>query len=281
MVRVSSRPWPRSWPVCAILVSSQGRASIASNRDGWFSLTVNSNRLSYPPDDRAVSRWVCIASARMTAPARSTSRTASERGDLVALGIHLLLGDHRGPGAGDRGQEVRGGAAGLPGATGGLAVHRDHRLLAAGRLLAAVPGLGQQPRADLRIQHVRVHLVQGPADRGLARHHQAPAARVPPHSESRQHQHQAPPRPIPRSPSATSPPPRPPRTPAPGSPPAGGGAPGPAAGPAPRPRKTSRPASPASSPQAGASSSRADRTSMTEPATSAAGTADWLSIGAS
>ena len=39
MVRVSSRPWPRSWSVCAILVSSRGRALIASNRDGWFSLT--------------------------------------------------------------------------------------------------------------------------------------------------------------------------------------------------------------------------------------------------
>ena len=110
----------------------------------------------------------------------------SERGDLVALRIHPLLGDHRGLGAGDRGQEVRGSAAGPPGAAGGLAVHRDHHFLAAG-LLAAVPGRGQQPRADLRIQRVRVHLVQGPADRGLARHHQAPAARVPPHPESRQH----------------------------------------------------------------------------------------------
>ncbi len=110
----------------------------------------------------------------------------SERGDLVALGIDLLLGDHRGLGAGDRGQEVRGSSAGVPGAAGGLAVHRHHDLLPA-ILLAAVAGQGQQPRADLRIQRVRIDLAQGAADRGLARHHQAPGPRVPPYPRRRQH----------------------------------------------------------------------------------------------
>ena len=63
-----------------------------------------------------------------------------ERGDLIALGADLLLGDGRALVAGDSGQQVRRGAVLILRAAGGLAVHRDHHLVPGGILVRAVLG---------------------------------------------------------------------------------------------------------------------------------------------
>ena len=73
----------------------------------------------------AVSRWQYIASADTTASVMSSVQQITQGGDLVALGRHRELADHRAGGLVERGYQVRRTVGGA-GAAQGLAVDGDH-----------------------------------------------------------------------------------------------------------------------------------------------------------
>ena len=91
MVLRTYRPWERSAAVVAG-VSFQGRALSWASSLGWLALTV---RTQWPPRAviaSAVARWVCMASAVITAPSRPGRRATRSSIMSRRAGISLVLG---------------------------------------------------------------------------------------------------------------------------------------------------------------------------------------------
>jgi hypothetical protein len=89
-----------------------------------------------------------------------------EPGDLTGGAVDLALGEHGAGGVVYRGEQMDLPAV-APGAPQRLAVDRDRPSTLAGTVTVS------QPCADHGGQQVRVHAGEGPADRGLGRHHPA------------------------------------------------------------------------------------------------------------
>ena len=159
MVRVSTRPWPRSVVAWATGRSCQGRVSRASNRRG---LVV----FGRPGEVRAAPVQVVRRGALAMqgigcyhSPVQAHAvEEGNDRRDLIRLGADLGLGCDNSPDAGQGSQQVDLAAVSIPGAADGLAVHpdRDQRHL----VIPALTGAGQapggtgplhQPRAGYRV----------------------------------------------------------------------------------------------------------------------------------
>jgi hypothetical protein len=115
-----------------------------------------------------------------------------EAGDLLGGAVHLVLGEHRAGGVVERGEEVDGSAAGLGGATQGLAVHGD-------RLWLVWAGHRQpvgQPGGDRCVQRVPIDRGQHAPQGGLAGDAMLAGKGITSHAERGQHQRRGVSRPL-------------------------------------------------------------------------------------